>query len=180
MNLRVTLFPTTFSQTNLYPRTSIDSSRKVRQLAHSLQGYLVLRTGKRIARHLPRVVGSWLAGQYDNDKQVQRAAQESIATAFATEEKRIGIWKVYQSAILDFVVDALLQQTPQTLSDERTVRPDEADAKYARVVGTGILVFSNLLGKLQLAIQAPIIRPPGANDQPISCGRCRQPSQRCG
>jgi hypothetical protein len=121
-----------------------------------------LRTGKRIARHLPRVVGSWLAGQYDNDKQVQRAAQESIATAFPTEEKRLGIWKVYQSAILDFVADALLQQTPQTLSDERTVRPDEADAKYARVVGTGILVLSNLLSKLRVALRALVVYPLGA------------------
>lgn len=104
-------------------------------------------SGKRIARHIPKVVGAWLAGLYDNDKLVQRTAQESIDAAFATEEKKQGIWKVYQPQILDFVTDALLHQTPLTLSDERSVRPDEADAKYARVVGAGIQLFDRLLGE---------------------------------
>lgn len=102
-------------------------------------------TGKRIARHLPKVVGPWLAGLYDNDKLVQRAAQESMNTAFPTKDKKQGIWAVYQTPILDFVVDAVLRQTAQTLSDERVVRPDEAEAKYARVVATGIEVFKQLL-----------------------------------
>ncbi|KAL1960846.1 hypothetical protein VTO42DRAFT_5829 [Malbranchea cinnamomea] len=130
---------------HLYPRTSIDSARRVRQLAHTIQGSIVSITGKRVARHVPKVVGAWLAGLYDNDKPVQRAAQESIVKAFPTEEKRRGIWKVYQSQILEFVVDAVLRQTPQTLSDERTVKPDEANAKHARVVATGLQVLIRLL-----------------------------------
>jgi [phosphatase 2A protein]-leucine-carboxy methyltransferase len=89
-----------------------------------LHGYIVSKAGKHIARHIPKVIGPWLAGQYDNDIIVQRAAQESIATAFPTEEKQLGVWKVYQSSILDFVIDAVLHQNPQTLSDERTVRPN--------------------------------------------------------
>lgn len=65
---------------------------------------------------------------------------------FTTEEKRNGVWKVYQSAILDFVDDVILQQTPQTLSDERTVKPDDAEAKYARVVGTALLLLNRAIG----------------------------------
>lgn len=136
-----------YYQVNLYPRISIDSSRRVRQLAHSIQGLIVSITGKRIARHIAKVVGAWLAGLYDNDKLVQRAAQESIYTAFATEEKRQGIWKVYQSQIIDFAIDAVLHQTAQTLSDERSVSPDEAESKHARVVAAGIQLFNQLLGK---------------------------------
>lgn len=65
---------------------------------------------------------------------------------FTTEEKRNGVWKVYQSSILDFVDDVILQQTPQTLSDERTVKPDDAEAKYARVAGTALLLFNRVIG----------------------------------
>lgn len=98
-------------------------------------------------------MGAWLAGLYDNDKLVTKAAQESIVLAFPTEEKRQGIWKIYQSAILEFAVDAILQQTTLTLSDERTVRPDDAEAKYARVVGTAMQEVSRLLG---IETQRPI------------------------
>lgn len=92
------------------------------------------------------MIGAWLAGLYDNDKLSVKAAQESIIRAFPTEEKRRTIWKIYQSSILEFVVDAIVQQTPLTLSDERTVRPDEADAKHARVVATALQMLNRLLG----------------------------------
>ena len=117
----------------------------MRQLAHAVEGYIVSSVGKRIARYVPRFIGAWLAGLYDNDKLVIRAARESIARGFPTEKKREDIWRVYQSAILEFVEDAVLQQTPLTLSDERTVRPDDAEAKHARLVATATQVFNRLL-----------------------------------
>ncbi|KAK1146565.1 hypothetical protein N8T08_002995 [Aspergillus melleus] len=113
----------------IYPRASIDLSRRVRQTAYTIQGSVSSLVGKRIARFLPKVVGAWLAGLYDNDKPVHRSALESFTRVFSTDEKRKGVWKVYQTSILDFVDDVILQQTPQTLSDERTVKPDDAEAK---------------------------------------------------
>lgn len=129
----------------IYPRASIDLSRKVRQLAHSIQGFVAFLAGKRIARHLSKVIGAWLAGLYDNDKPVSRSALESLAQVFPTEEKRKNVWRIYQSSILDFVDDVILQQTPLTLSDERTVKPDDAQAKYARVAGTALSLFNRIL-----------------------------------
>ncbi|KAF3898560.1 Zinc finger, RING-CH-type [Trichophyton interdigitale] len=126
----------------VYPRTSIDSSRRVRQLAHSLQGDIVSTAGKRIARYISGAIGAWLAGLYENDKLVKKSAQDSLAKSFPTEEKQQGIWTVYQTSILEFITDAILQQTPLTLSDERTVRPDDANAKHARVVATALQEFT--------------------------------------
>ncbi|KAI9370806.1 hypothetical protein BJX61DRAFT_513943 [Aspergillus egyptiacus] len=130
----------------IYPRASIDLHRRVRQVAHSVQGSIACLVGKRIARFLPKVIGAWLAGVYDNDKLVHQSAVESFTRVFPTDEKRQGVWKVYQSSILDFVDDVILQQTPLTLSDERTVKPEDAEAKYSRVVGTAILLFNRILG----------------------------------
>ncbi|QMW42979.1 hypothetical protein AFCA_007199 [Aspergillus flavus] len=130
----------------IYPRASIDLSRRVRQTAHSTQGSIASLVGKRIARFLPKVIGAWLAGLYDNDRMVHRSAFESFTRVFSTEEKRNSVWKIYQSSILDFVDDVILQQTPQTLSDERTVKSDDAEAKYARVVGTAVLLFNRIIG----------------------------------
>ncbi|EQL34360.1 hypothetical protein BDFG_03719 [Blastomyces dermatitidis ATCC 26199] len=131
----------------IYPRMSIDISRRVRQLAHVLQGRFVSLSGRRIAPYISRVVGAWLAGLYDSDKLVFRAAQESVVRAFPTEEKRQSLWKIYRLSIFEFVIDAVLEQTPQTLSDKRTVRPDEAEAKHARVAGTALQLLKQLLAK---------------------------------
>lgn len=64
---------------------------------------------------------------------------------FATEEKRESLWKIYQNSILLFVEDVILHQTPLTLSDERITKPDDAEAKYARVVGTAFSLFTRVL-----------------------------------
>jgi E3 ubiquitin-protein ligase listerin len=110
-----------------------------------VQGLLASLAGKRIARHLPKVIGAWLAGLYDNDRAASRSVQESLTNVFPTEEKRNNVWKVYQASILEFVEDVILRQTPLTLSDERMVKPDDAQAKYARVVATAIHIFDRVL-----------------------------------
>ncbi|KIW23957.1 uncharacterized protein PV07_09702 [Cladophialophora immunda] len=140
---------------NLYPRTSMDNARRVRQLAHALQGSLTALAGKRMAPHLPKVIGAWLSGCYDNDKLVARTSQESVAAAFATDDKRRALWKVYRNALLDYADDAILVQTPQTLSDERSTTPDDSEAKFVRVAG-------NAMQMLSQAIKINFVRESGA------------------
>jgi hypothetical protein len=135
--------------TSIYPRTSIDSSRRVRHLAHALQGHIVSRSGKRIAKRMPSVVGAWLAGAYDSDKVVARAASEALSQVFTTQEKRQAVWKAYQDPLLEFSRNVFDKESPQTLSDERSVSPDEANAKYFRVVTSAVGLLSNLLADLK-------------------------------
>ncbi|KAL8831212.1 MAG: hypothetical protein Q9191_000993 [Dirinaria sp. TL-2023a] len=129
----------------LYPRTSIDNARRVRLLAHRCQGHLCVSFGKRIAKSLPALVGPWLAGLYDNDRSVSRAAQDALEEAFSSEEKIGSLWKLYQSAIIEHCHTAISKESVYTLSDERTTSPDDALAKYARVVGASILVVARIL-----------------------------------
>lgn len=97
---------------------------------------------------MPKVVGPWAAGLYDDDRSVVRAAQESFRHVFSTDEKMKNLWKVYQKALLEYSRNAILGESVQTLSDERTVSPDDAQAKYARVVGAAIMVVAHILGQL--------------------------------
>jgi E3 ubiquitin-protein ligase listerin len=132
-------------QINIYPRTSIDNARRVRQLAHSLQGFFTRSSGKRIAPYLSKVIGAWLSGAFDTDRSVCRAALESFEAAFPSEEKRKVVWKLYRGPLLEHVQDAALRHSPQTLSDERNTSPDDAEAKYVRVVSTALLALDRLL-----------------------------------
>ncbi|KAK5940389.1 hypothetical protein PMZ80_007809 [Knufia obscura] len=130
---------------DLYPRTSIDNSQIVRRNAHALQGQLTVNAGKKIAPLLPKLVPSWLAGTFDSDKSVAKAASDALDRSFTTPEKRGALWKLYKDAIYERIEDALLYQTANTLSDERTTSPDEAEHKYVRIVGTGIRLLSQLI-----------------------------------
>ena len=132
----------------LYPRTSIDNDRRVRQLAHTTQGIIAASAGKRLARYMPAVAGAWLSGLHDNDRPVIRSALESFQKVFATEEKRRGVCKVYQIPIVEYCRNAMLRESEETLSDERTVRPDESKTKYQRVVGSSIAAITRVLENL--------------------------------
>ena len=132
-------------QANLYPRLSIDTSRRVRQLAHTLQGRMAISGGKRMARHMPKVAASWLAGQYDNDKSASRAANESLRQVFSSTEKMKTVWRLYQTSILEYARDVIVKETANTLSDKRTTSPDDSSAKYSRVVSASLMMVTHLI-----------------------------------
>ncbi|KAJ0114679.1 hypothetical protein J7T55_004923 [Diaporthe amygdali] len=131
----------------LYPRMSTDNDRRVRELSHTLQFELLKSARKRMEKNLPKVAGSWLAGTYDKDKAVARSATEGISTFLNTEEKMNMFWKKCQAQILQYATDAITE-TPDTLSDERSTKPEDAEAKYYRVIAASFSLVLGLLGRL--------------------------------
>ena len=94
---------------------------------------------------MPNLIGAWLAGTYDSDRAVARAASDALGQVFATPEKRKALWKAYQDPLLDFSRNVFDKESPQTLSDERSVSPDESNAKYHRVVTSAVGLLAGLL-----------------------------------
>jgi hypothetical protein len=135
-------------QVQIYPRTSIDNSRRVRELAHNLQFELMKSARKRFERHLPKIVGAWLAGLYDRDRVVARAASDGLTPFLNTPEKVIAFWNKCQAQILDYAIDAI-QETQDTLSDERSTTAEDAEAKYFRVVTASLSLVLGLLQKVE-------------------------------
>jgi len=129
----------------VFPRLSVETSRRVRQLAHTFNGQLSSRCGKRIARQLPKIAGPWLAGCYDGDKAVARAAQDALKTVFPTPEKIQGVRKTFHEPILSYCKENLINETEDTLSDKRSVPKEDAEATFARVMSTSAAVVVSLL-----------------------------------
>ncbi|GKU05040.1 e3 ubiquitin-protein ligase listerin [Fusarium langsethiae] len=132
----------------IYPRTSIDNSRRVRELTHNLQFELMKSARKRFERHLPKIVGAWLAGLYDRDRVVARAASDGLTPFLNTPEKVIAFWNKCQAQILDYAIDAI-QETQDTLSDERSTTAEDAESKYFRVVTASLSLVLGLLQKVE-------------------------------
>lgn len=129
----------------LYPKLSIDSSRTVRALAHKVQGLICRILGKQSSKYLKESIGPWLAGLYDTDKSVVTAAEHAIDIVFPTQDKKDSLTKVFESTLLDYIYDVVACQSIQSLSDERYVAKDEAEAKYYRTVRAAIALFTQLL-----------------------------------
>lgn len=133
----------------MFPRASIDNARLVRSNAQTLQGQLAAAAGKRFAKHMPKSVSAWLCGLYDSDRSVVDATQNSLRQVFNTPEKLQNIRRAYQQPILEYCRDAVDKETSQTLSDERTVSPDDAEAKYSRVISACVSLLGSLLSNLK-------------------------------
>ncbi|KAI0444078.1 hypothetical protein F4803DRAFT_512585 [Xylaria telfairii] len=131
----------------LYPRASIDNSRRVRELAHALQFELMRSARKRMEKNVPKIVGPWLAGTFDRDRTVSRAATDGLSSFLTTPEKVVQFWKRCQQQILDYA-DGAAKETPETLSDRRSTNADDADAKYFRVLAGSIALVLSLLQQL--------------------------------
>lgn len=93
------------------------------------------------------MVPTWLAGTFDNDKAVTTAAQKGWDALLLYNEKMSGLLKVSQPAILDYVQEGL-DQTPETLSDERTMSPDDLKSTYFRLIGNCINMVTHLIKSL--------------------------------
>ncbi|EFX05218.1 ring zinc finger protein [Grosmannia clavigera kw1407] len=134
----------------LFPRLSIDSERKVRELAHNVQFEFMKSAKRRMERHVPKIVGPWLAGVYDRDRAVSRAASDCITSFLSTEEKTRLFWKKCKLQILEYAI-AALKETPTTLSDMRSTTEEDAALVSHRVLYSSLSLVMALLRKLDVA-----------------------------
>ncbi|TQS38445.1 hypothetical protein Golomagni_01048 [Golovinomyces magnicellulatus] len=132
---------------SVYPRLSIDSSRMVRDLSHSIQYDILATSQKRLSARVSRFVGSWLAGQFDRDRTVASNVRKAVRSLLPTNEKLVSFYTRHQAAALKYAHDAI-QESPETLSDERIMSKADMQAKYFIVIGSSISLVLELLQKL--------------------------------
>ncbi|KAJ3014496.1 listerin E3 ubiquitin protein ligase 1, partial [Thoreauomyces humboldtii] len=129
-----------------YNRLSTDADRKVREMTGTAHLALVQKMRKQLAPHLKTLIGSWLLTQQDPHKEVARLAQAAFQSAFPTKQSDVLTFCLPD--ILRFVIENVLHQTPETLSDPRFTSPEDMQSRYARVVSGSVLVLGALIGQL--------------------------------
>jgi hypothetical protein len=98
---------------------------------------------------MPRLVGAWLSGTFDADKAAARAAGEALLKVFKSEERVGGIWRVYAAVgIVGFARETVSTETVWTLSDERSTMREDAEGKYARVMGGCCLLVAGVVERM--------------------------------
>lgn len=79
----------------------------------------------------------------DRDKQIVDMVKSNIDSLLTTPEKRKGFFIKHQSSILNYALNVLLE-TPETLSDERSVTKEDMLAKYTRAISSSIYLVYTL------------------------------------
>jgi len=137
-------------QVCVYPRVSIDNSRRVRELSHAVQLAFMTSARRRMEKRIPAVVGAWLAGTFDRDRGASRTASDGLFSLVNTPDKVLRFWKQCQAQILDYATAAILE-TPSSLDDDRSTSKDDAEAKYYRVISGSLSLVLGLLQKLEVS-----------------------------
>lgn len=140
------------SWVQIYPKLSIDISKNVRINAHQVQSLFVKILGKKYAKFLKDTAPVWLAGTFDTERLVSRSVSTSLLSAFRTEDKVDILWKLFSEQTLNFCYQVLKFETRDTLSDERSVGKDEAEAKYLRTVSCATNIITKIISSPEIEL----------------------------
>ncbi|CAK9795315.1 E3 ubiquitin-protein ligase listerin [Anthophora quadrimaculata] len=133
----------------LYCALAIDVEHRVRESAQLAHAAVVKRVGKGIAMYLKQVAGTWFTSQHDTYPPAASAASNSFNNTFP-QKKVIDAIVHCQREILTYICDNITMHTPQSLSVQKNVTPEEMEAKYQRVLVASLLGYSVYLKKVPI------------------------------
>ncbi|KAM3933975.1 E3 ubiquitin-protein ligase listerin [Leptodactylus fuscus] len=130
-----------------YCKISLDHDRRVREATQQAFEQLILKVKKYLAPHLKNLMGFWLLAQCDTYSPAASAARAAFEAAFPPHKQPEAL-AFCKDEVLNVLLDHLLKETPDSLSDPQTVPPEEREAKYFRVVTCSLLALKRLLSML--------------------------------
>nr|DBA34456.1 TPA: hypothetical protein GDO54_002013 [Pyxicephalus adspersus] len=130
-----------------YCKISLDLDRRVREATQQAFEQLILKVKKYLAPHLKSLMGFWLIAQCDTYSPAASAARAAFEAAFPPHKQPEAL-AFCKDEILNVLLDHLLKETPDSLSDPQTVPPEERESKYFRVVTCSLLALKRLLSML--------------------------------
>ncbi|CAB3985051.1 E3 ubiquitin- ligase listerin [Paramuricea clavata] len=114
------------------------------------------RVGRNFAPHLKSVTGVWMCSQCDAYLPVATAAQKAFTAAFS-ENKQAEVLGFCKKEINEYLVDNLMNQTAETLSDPDVVDDKDRSAKYVRVIAASLQALGKFLKMVDEDISNEIV-----------------------
>ncbi|KAM4795349.1 E3 ubiquitin-protein ligase listerin [Rhinophrynus dorsalis] len=133
--------------TRNYCKISLDLDRRVREATQQAFEQLILKVKKYLAPHLKNLMGFWLIAQCDTYLPAANAAIVAFEAAFPPHKQSEAL-AFCKEEIMNVLLDHLLKETPDTLSDPQTVPAEERESKYFRVVTCSLLALKRLISRL--------------------------------
>jgi len=117
----------------LFSKLTTDEEHRVREATHTAHRALVSKAGRNIAPFLKQLVGPWFTGQHDTYPPAASSAESAFQETFPPN-KLVEVIVFCQYEILSYICNNLLDQTPQSLTNDQNCSQEVKDARYQRVV----------------------------------------------
>lgn len=124
-----------------------DPEHRVREAAHVAQRAIVRAARRNLAPHLRQLAGPWFTAQYDTHPPAASAAALALQDAFPPK-KMIEAIIFCQQEILNYIIDNVTVQTPQTLSNPKISSAEDMESKYQRVLVSSLQGYALFLQKM--------------------------------
>ncbi|XP_014213334.1 E3 ubiquitin-protein ligase listerin [Copidosoma floridanum] len=124
-----------------YCSLSIDVDHRVREAAQMAHAALVKRVGKMIATILKQVAGPWFVSQYDVYPPAASAASNCLNNTFPPQ-KYVSAVVHCQDEILSYICDNITVLTPQGLSTNKSIPPEEMNSKYQKILTSSLQAYN--------------------------------------
>nr|XP_023661078.1 E3 ubiquitin-protein ligase listerin isoform X1 [Paramormyrops kingsleyae] len=131
----------------IYCRISLDHDRRVREATQQAFEQLILKVRRNLAPYLKSIMGHWLIAQCDTYPPAASAAVVAFQVAFPLNKQTEAL-SFCKEEVLSILLDNLLKETPETVSDPQTVPEEERTAKYTRLLTSSLLAVKKLLTSL--------------------------------
>lgn len=127
----------------IYVKLIQDNDRKVRCLAHTVNGILIPRVKKLILPFLEVMMGPWYLSMNEQIKEVKDSAVTAFASSFPPT-KQDAIISSSGAFILQYLTRTL-SSTVDTLSDMKVTSEEEAQERYERMISTALHALGELI-----------------------------------
>ncbi|ORX72453.1 hypothetical protein DL89DRAFT_113333 [Linderina pennispora] len=132
----------------LFRKHIFDPDRRVRAAVATVNAALVKSAGKRLAPNLKQLIGAWIASYFDPHREVAKTSKKAYETVFP-ESRRKEVFAYCMDELVDFAVDNIVNQTPETLSDPRFADAEEMKSKFEQVIGASFGILGLVIEEVE-------------------------------
>uniref|UniRef100_A0A8D9BRD6 E3 ubiquitin-protein ligase listerin n=1 Tax=Cacopsylla melanoneura TaxID=428564 RepID=A0A8D9BRD6_9HEMI len=146
----------------LYSILSIDIENRVREATQSAHKCIVTRVKRNIAPHLKHLIGPWIVSQFDTYPPAASIAKNSFEDVFPPL-KRNEVFSFCKEDLFNYIIDNLIVQTPQTLSNPKITDAINMEMKYERVISSTLQAYALFVSKLSPDSVQPSVEEHNSN-----------------
>lgn len=128
-----------------YAHVALDSSKNVRALAHRIQT-TYMEGGKEFSKYLKTSIPVLLSGLFD-EKTIATRTYQSLLAIFQNDKTKVDhtLWTIFLDQIAHYCHAVLVNETENSITDERSETKEDMALKYDRAVNSAIQMIIKLL-----------------------------------
>ena len=129
----------------IYAKLITNESKSIRMISNSFTIKLISLLNKSVSKFLKDFIPFLLLGTCDTDAMVSKNCKSEFEKCFNNDSNKLNaLWKVFQEQIVNLAKDILINESIDTISDQRYIDKEEAKFKYTRLStsATNLLILT--------------------------------------